>query len=916
MSNIFLKLSKKQSEKCWLLIKRAYQWKTGVYGYNPIKIKSEYRPNLQITKDNCQIFQLINAYRIHGHKKANINPVALNDQSAYIPELDLQIFGLKPDDQCNVNGLINSNEINGKVQDIVNYLESLYCNKISVEFSQVQNIEEREWLFNRYESIYNEEISTEYQYEILTALLKSQAFDKFLANKFVTLKRYGCEGAESQIAFFIELFKSMSQDGVRRLIIGCHHRGRLNVLTGLLKMPPELIFRKVQGKSEFPENSPMTGDVISHLCHSVDLDIDGKKLLISVTKPPSHLEAVCPVSIGETRGWQQEFKDSSYSNSGIPGDRVINVQVHGDAAIMGQGVMQESILMSTLPHFDIGGVVHLVINNQLGFTAPPHTSRGTPYATDISKIIAAPVLHVNGDYPNEVIKATRIAVEYQRKFRKSVFIDLNCFRRLGHNEVDDPTYTNPKIYNIIANKSTVPDLYAKYLINNNITNEENVKLIESNYNEQLSEILQNCDSKKTTEAEHLNKNWNNYKGNGDSITEWDTGVTEDLLRHVAEKSVDYPSNYTIHQNLMKAHIKSRIDKIQKGDGIDWATAETLAFGSLLYDGYNVRICGQDVGRGTFCHRHAIIVDQDSEDVFVPLNHLAPDQTAKLEVANSLLSEEAVLGFEYGFSTISPYNLVIWEAQFGDFFNGAQIHIDTYVSSAEAKWGVQSGLVMLLPHGYDGAGPEHSSARIERFLQLSNSNESLPDSENVNLNIVNPTTPAQYFHLLRRQMIRNYRKPLIVVAPKILIRLPEAVSSLKDLTCGTNFKAVIGDAKEDHSSIRKIIFVSGKHYYALKKRREELGAEDTAIIRVEELSPFPVHQLRSEILKYKNVKDFIWSQEEPQNMGFWTYCKSRFYNLVGCKLRYTGRKASAAPAVGIGEFHQKEAAYVIEAPFLK
>ncbi|KAF6211206.1 hypothetical protein GE061_014321 [Apolygus lucorum] len=569
--------------------------------------------------------------------------------------------------------------------------------------------------------------------------------------------------------------------------------------------------------------------------------------------------------------------------------------------------------MSILPNFSVGGSVHVIVNNQLGFTTPAHYGRGTRYASDLAKVISAPVVHVNGEHPEDVIRATRIVCEYQRKFRKSAFLDLNCYRRRGHNELDDPTFTNPLIYNIIANKSTIPDSYVSQLVSSGVMTEKEVEDIKNEYHALLTTALDHASS--FTPPDPRRQLWVGYNPAPSAITTWDTGVDKNLLKIVGLSSVRVPNEFNVHPNILKNHITSRVQRIENEGVIDWATAEALAFGSLIYNGFNVRISGQDVGRGTFSHRHAMMVDQKSDDVYIPLNHISEEQIGHLEIANSLLSEEAVLGFEYGFSNISPNTLVIWEAQFGDFFNGAQIQIDTYLTSGEAKWMTMSGLTMLLPHGYDGAGPEHSSCRLERFLQLSDSSEVRPDGEDVNIHIVNPTTPAQYFHLLRRQMIRNYRKPLIVVAPKTLLRSPDAVSQLDDMAANTSFKPVLGDeSSADPSKVNKLIFTSGKHYYALKNYRNQNNISNVAIIRLEELSPFPAHQLMDQIAKYKNAKEFIWSQEEPRNMGAWTYCSSRFHNLVGCKVRFTGRDHAPCPAVGIGEIHKKEAQFVIEQPF--
>jgi probable 2-oxoglutarate dehydrogenase E1 component DHKTD1 len=698
------------------------------------------------------------------------------------------------------------------------------------------------------------------------------------------------------------------------------HRGRLNLLIGMLQFPPAKLFRKLKGISEFPEHVKATGDVPSHFTSSVDLAINGKTIHVTVLPGPSHLEVANPVSMGKTRARHQSLKQGGYQNQLIQeghsaewSDKVLNLQIHGDAAFVGQGVNQEMLELSMVPHFEVGGSVHLVVNNQLGFTTPADRGRSSRYCTDLAKITSAPVLHVNGVFPEMVVKATRIACEYQRKFRKDVFVDLNCYRQWGHNELDDPTLTNPGIYNIIQATRTVPDMYADLLVNEGVMSKEEVGETVAEYSEWLNGILKSMDTYVPQET-FLQKHWSGIQQAEAAVTGWDTGTHLDILRYVGEKSVAYPQGFNIHPHLLKTHITARLNKMSTGNTIDWATAEALAMGSLLYQGYNVRISGQDVGRGTFSHRHVMLVDQKTNEMYIPLNSLIDGQRAYLEVANSILSEEAVLAFEYGMSIENPYNLVIWEAQFGDFFNGAQIPIDTYIASGETKWMMCSGLTMLLPHGYDGAGPEHSSCRLERFLQLSDSNESKPDGDDVNINIANPTTPAQYFHLLRKQVIQNYRKPLILVTPKTLLRSPEATSSLIDMGPQTTFMPVIGDHVKADGNIQRVIFVSGKHYYTLDKKRKALDAKDVALVRLEGLSPFPTLSLQQEVAKYRNAKIFVWSQEEHQNMGAWNYVRPRFENLIGRRLKYAGRGPLATPAVGIGQMHQKEAELVTIQPF--
>ncbi|XP_046685688.1 probable 2-oxoglutarate dehydrogenase E1 component DHKTD1 homolog, mitochondrial isoform X1 [Homalodisca vitripennis] len=895
--------------------KRNYHNRTAVYGFRP-KDSGSFKLSSEIIKARCkesQLYQLISAYREHGHKRADINPVDFTRKPREVPELDPSRYGLTNDRTYSFEGLLSTTQRKGSLSEAIEFLNQVYCGSIGGEFEYLQEEEERVWFANRLEELKNEPVNKDFEKMLALEMLKCQAFDHFMAKKFVSLKRYGAEGAESLVAFFLQFFKSCVQGKVTELIIGMPHRGRLNLLINHLHLPPELLFRKLLGKSEFPDTAKASGDVISHLICSTEINVDGKLLQVTSLHNPSHLEAVNPVSMGKTRCRHLELGEGEYGISSWS-DKVVNLQVHGDGAIAGQGINQETLLMSRLPHFEVGGSVHLIVNNQVAFTTPSERSRGTPYCSDIAKLIAAPVVHVNGDVLEDVIRATQLVTEYQRKFRKDVFLDLNCYRQRGHNELDDPTFTNPRLYEVIHKRSTIPDKTAAQLKEAGVLSDQEVEEALASYTEWLNQCLQKADSY-TPEESYFGVHWRGFSQAPAAITTWDTGCDTNLLRYIAIKSVSYPEHFIIHPTLLKNHVKGRLKRINEGLDIDWSTAEAMAWGSLIYEGYNVRISGQDVGRGTFSHRHVMLVDQETNDMHIPLNNLAEGQATFLEIANSHLSEEAVLGFEYGMSIESPKHLIIWEAQFGDFFNGAQIHIDTFVSSGETKWMRCSGLVMMLPHGYDGAGPEHSSCRLERFLQLSDSSETEVDGEDVNWHIVNPTTPAQYFHLLRRQMVRNYRKPLILVSPKILIRDPEATSALSLFAPGSRFQPVIGDASiRAPDKVNKVLFVCGKHYYALRRQREELGLQDVAIIRVEELCPFPTYYLQQEADKFTNAKHFIWCQEEHQNMGAWTFCKTRFENLLGRKLKYCGRGPLATPAVGISNVHKKEVEHVIKHPF--
>ncbi|XP_068132227.1 2-oxoadipate dehydrogenase complex component E1 isoform X2 [Hyperolius riggenbachi] len=804
------------------------------------------------------------------------------------------------------------------LEEVLAYLDHTYCGHLSIEISQLQSLEEREWFSKRFEELKKETFSTEERKNLAKMMLQCQEFDHFLATKFSTVKRYGGEGAESMMGFFHEMLKVCSFSGVTDVVIGMPHRGRLNLLTGLLQFPPELMFRKMRGLSEFPENSPAIGDVLSHLTSSVDLDFGSDKSLhVTMLPNPSHLEAINPVAVGKTRARQQSLSDGDYSADSFaqPGDKVVCLQVHGDASFSGQGIVPETFTLSSLPHYRIGGSIHLIVNNQLGYTTPSDRGRSSLYCSDVGKIVGSAIIHVNGDFPEEVLRATRLAVEYQRLFRRDVIVDLLCYRQWGHNELDEPFFTNPEMYKLIRSRKSIPDVYTERLISEGLMTEDEISDIKSSYYGKLNDHLANM-TLYTPPPTNLQANWNEMVEPGARITTWDTGVPADLLKFIGAKSVEVLEEIQMHSHLLKMHAQSRIQKLQEGVKIDWATAEAMALGSLLCQGLNVRLSGQDVGRGTFSQRHCMVVCQETNDIYIPLNHITPDQKGFLEVSNSALSEEAVLGFEYGMSIESPKLLPIWEAQFGDFFNGAQIIFDTFISGGEAKWLLQSGIVILLPHGYDGAGPEHSSCRIERFLQMCDSKEGGVDGDNVNMFVVNPTTPAQYFHLLRRQMIRNFRKPLIVASPKMLLRYPAAVSSFEEMAPGKSFRPVLGESAKDPKSVSTVIFCSGKHYYALAKQKEALSelGNKYAIIRIEELCPFPLEALQQEMSKYPNAKDFIWSQEEPQNMGAWTFIAPRCEKQLGCKLRLVSRPPLPAPAVGIGTLHQQQQEDIIRSTF--
>jgi probable 2-oxoglutarate dehydrogenase E1 component DHKTD1 len=738
-----------------------------------------------------------------------------------------------------------------------------------------------------------------------------------MTKKFPQVKRYGLEGAESMMIALDVIFQNACAQDLRDVVVCMPHRGRLNLLTDLLKFNPTGVFAKVKGVPEYPstESHVCTGDVLSHIAQSVDLTYQGKSTHVSLLHNPSHLEAINPVAMGKARAKESDTFESGVEGS--LGDSVLCVQLHGDAAFCGQGVVMETLGLSNLPHYSCGGSVHVVVNNQIGYTTPGYNSRSTTHTSDVAKMIHAPVIHVNGDHPEEVAKATALAVAYRNTFHKDVVLDLIAFRRWGHNELDEPSFTQPQMYNTIRARKSVPKLYEEKLESQQLLSSAESDALRDQWYKKLDSDLDAVTGFQPP-ATHLQGKWEGMTSPTDITqdTMIPTGVASDVLLQVGKISVQTPPNFDVHARLQKFHVQPRLQRLEQGKPLDWATAEAMAFGSLLLEGYGVRISGQDVGRGTFSQRHCMLVDQTTEKVTIPLNNLVPEQhQKKLEVANSSLSEFAVLGFEFGYSWETPKVLPIWEAQFGDFFNGAQIIIDTFVSSSEAKWLRQSGLVMLLPHGYDGTGPEHSTCRMERFLQLCNDayNPLQPEVPRTpNMHVVFPTTPAQYFHLLRRQMIRSYRKPMIIVGPKTLLRLPQAVSELKEMETGTAFQPVLADPSiTDPAKVKRVVLCTGKLYYELMKERESKGtAQEVALVRIEELCPFPAKELQQILSPLAHVEDVIWCQEEPQNQGAYSFVEPRLKSTLTQSIRYVGRVSSAAPATGVGSIHRKEQASLL------
>jgi len=863
---------------------------------------------LQARAEHSNAWRLVCAYRRHGHRYAATNPVCVSPVSPG-PELEAARYGLEVDTRVPSMGLVEGGGHILTVGELGQRLSRIYCGPLSLETEYIESEQEQEWLHKRYQEIQGEALTTEERKNLAGDMVRSQVWDHYLAAKFQSVKRYGGEGAESMVGFFSELLRSAGELGVKQVVLGQAHRGRLNLLTGMLGFPPVAMFRKMKGLPEFPPEQYGVGDVLSHLTSSLDT---AQGVRMTMLPNPSHLEAVNPVALGKARAKELGCEQGAYGD-GREGDSALCVQVHGDGALTGQGINQETLQLSQVPHYSVGGSLHLVVNNQVAFTAPGDRGRSSTHCTGLASQVQAPVIHVNGDSPEDVVRATRLALEYRHKFRKDVFVDLVCFRRWGHNELDDPTMTNPALYSVIHARRSIPDIYTDSLIQEGVLTEEERTGIVSAHTDLLAQNFRLIETY-NPERTNLQRQWSSIQEPGAMVTVWDTGVDTDVLRYVGAQSVKCPEEFKLHPQLAKTHVEARRKKLEAGSGLDWGTCEALAMGSLLFQGWNVRISGQDVGRATFAHRHAMLVDQDTNEIYIPFNHMVDNQ-GKLEIANSILSEEAVLGFEYGMAVDSPHNLIIWEAQFGDFFNGAQIILDTFVANGESKWGLQCGLVMLLPHGMDGAGPEHSSCRMERFLQMSDSSEITADTDRVNWEIVQPSTGAQYFHLLRRQMVRSWRKPLVVVAPKTLLRLPAACSSISELAPGSTFQTVISDPSiTNPDKVEKVVFVSGRHYYTLAKYIEDNNIQGVAVVRLESLCPFPAEKLQEEVKKYKNAKSWVWSQEEHRNQGAWAFVKPRMENLVGVSVSYAGREELCQPAVGVGQIHRQEADRLLQDTF--
>lgn len=852
--------------------------------------------------DSIKLLMLIRSYRIRGHLLASLDPLNLEGHQMH-SDLDPATYGFEQEDYDRpiyLGGALLGVE-SATLREVIDILRSTYSASIGAEFMHIESLEQREWIEEKLEEIRTSSpLTSEDKKRVLKNVIEAESFERFLHVKYPGTKRFSIEGGEATIPALEAAIYTAADLGVEEVLIGMPHRGRLNVLTAVMGKPYSAMLAEFQGGLAHPEAMKISGDVKYHLGTSSDRTINGNTVHLSLSPNPSHLEAVNPVVAGRVRAKQDQRGDAERR-------RVMGVLLHGDAAFAGQGVVAETLLLGDLVGYTTGGTVHVIVNNQIGFTTSPKNARLSPYPTEVAKVVQAPIFHVNGDDPAAVTVASRIAAEFRAKFKKDIVIDIICYRRHGHNEGDEPSFTQPLMYKTIADKKTPMYVYGEKLISEGVVTQEEFDGMVSEFHGFMEKEHKVSLDYKPNKADWLEGRWSKMKrpkkGQSNDAT---TGVDEILLRKVGERISEVPQHIEVHRKIVR-QLEAKRKMIESGEGFDWATAEALAFGTLLLEGHKVRMTGQDSRRGTFSHRHSTLIDQNTEENYVPLQHLDKKQ-ATLEIVDSNLSEFAVLGFEYGYSLAEPDGLTLWEAQFGDFVNGAQVIIDQFITSGEIKWLRMSGLTMLLPHGYEGQGPEHSSARLERFLQACAED---------NIQVANCTTPANYFHILRRQLHRDFRKPLIIMAPKSLLRHKRAVSSFSDMTQGTSFKAVIseiGDLVSD-SKVKRLVLCSGKVYYDLLEAREAREINNIAIARLEQFYPFPEDDVEVLAKKYKNA-ELVWCQEEPKNMGGWGFVESRIEAVlagVGNKaLRpvYVGRKAAASPAAGYAKIHNEEQAQLV------
>ncbi len=861
----------------------------------------------QSTKDSVRAIMLIRAYRIRGHLIANLDPLSILKREEH-PELKPETYGFNTNDydrKIYLDGVLGLQS--ATLKEILIILKKTYCSTIGYEFMHMGDPEEKSWIRDRVEGKEKDVKFTENgKKAILNKIIEAEGFEKYLHVKFIGTKRFGLDGGESLIPALEQIIKRGGNLGAKEIKIGMPHRGRLNVLANVMGKSYKAIFSEFFGKS-VSSKKDFEGDVKYHLGASSDREFDGNSVHISLTDNPSHLEAVNPVVLGQTRA-KQFFHDDSDRKKVIP------VLMHGDASFAGQGVVAECFAMSGLPGHNIGGTIHIIVNNQIGFTTAPRFARSSPYPSDVAKLAQAPILHVNGDDPEAVVHCAKIATEFRQKFNRDVVVDMVCYRRFGHNEGDEPSFTQPLMYKKIKEHPTTLDIYGKKIVKENLLAIEDLNNKKKDFKRYLEKEFESSKNYKS-ELKWYDGTWSRFKPQLGKDKRGVSGVEINKILEIGKKITSVPTNFPIHKTLKKI-FENKYKIFSEGKPFDWSTAETLAFGTLLNEGFSVRLSGQDSGRGTFSQRHSVLRNQENHERYIPLNNISSKQK-KFEIIDSLLSELAVLGFEFGYSLSEPETLVLWEAQFGDFANGAQVIIDQFITSSESKWGRASGLVLLLPHGYEGQGPEHSSARLERFLQL---------CAGENIQVVNCTTPANYFHVLRRQMHRDFRKPLIIMTPKSLLRHKRCVSKLEDFTKKNSFhrilidQAYLKDSKliklKKDKDIQKVVLCSGKIYFDLVEAREKNKNNEVVFIRLEQLYPFPAKTLALELKRYKKAK-FYWCQEEPQNMGAWNTVRNyieRTLEIIQSKrgkIKYIGRKPTASTATGNLNKHLAQQKEILE-----
>ena len=867
------------------------------------RVSAEPQGGVAVARDSIGLRMLIRAYRTRGHLVAKLDPLELVTRREH-PELKPKTYGFAKADYDRpiyVGGALGLEF--GTVRQVLDILKRTYCGTIGVEYMHISDPEQRAWIQDRMELPQHlVSFTVNGKKAILKKLIEAEFFERFLDIKYTGTKRFGLDGGESLVPALEQVIKRGGQLGVKEIIIGMPHRGRLNVLANVMAKPYRAIFNEFKGGSAHPDEVEGSGDVKYHLGASSDRAFDDNHVHLSLTANPSHLEIVDPVVLGKVRAKQDQHHDKERKE-------VLPLLLHGDAAFAGQGVVAECLGLSGLRGHRTGGSIHFIVNNQIGFTTAPRFSRSSPYPSDVAKMIDAPIFHANGDDPEAVVHVTKIATEFRQRFKKPVVIDMFCYRRHGHNEADEPAFTQPLMYARIAEHPSVVEVYSARLVEEGLFTREEIDRMQAEFRDYLEQEFAASDAYRPNRADWLDGKWSGIGHAEEGARRGVTGVDLEVLKEVGRKLTTIPKSFTAHKTIARI-MGTRRKMIEDGEGIDWATAESLAFATLLVEGFRVRLSGQDSERGTFSQRHSVLMDQENEKKYTPLKHIAKEQ-AEFEVINSMLSEEAVLGFEYGYSLAEPNALVLWEAQFGDFANGAQVIVDQFISSGERKWLRMSGLVLLLPHGYEGQGPEHSSARLERYLQLCAED---------NWQIANLTTPANYFHVLRRQLHRQFRKPLVLMTPKSLLRHKRVVSSLAQFGPGTSFHRVLWDDAQflpdqtiklvPDDKIKRVVLCSGKVYYDLYDDREKRGVDDVYLLRIEQLYPFPARALIQELSRFKDA-EMVWCQEEPKNMGAWSFIEPNLSWVLDHieakhrRPRYAGRPSSAATATGLMSKHNRE-----------